>query len=250
MYLPLRCFFDKHAIPWGAIDCMEYLHNGFTLELAEGEFPLSTDSIALADFVKLPKNARVLDLGSGCGTLGLMLCAKDAACSVTGVELSHKAHEMALRNTEQNHISHRYTSICADLKTIPDFIPAGSFQVCISNPPYFTGGLQSKTYALARHDDACSLQDLFQAAGWALRYGGDFFLVHKPEYLAEICAAASNHHLEPKRLRLLRHREDGAVSLILLQCRKGGKPGLIWEDASLRHADGSTTDYCKRLYHL
>ena len=58
---------------------MELLHNGYTLELADGAFPLSTDSIALAGFVKLPKHARVLDLGAGCGTLGLLLCAKDVA---------------------------------------------------------------------------------------------------------------------------------------------------------------------------
>ena len=59
---------------------METLHNGFTLQLCEGAFPLSTDSIALSGFVKLPKNANVLDLCSGCGTLGLLLCAKDTGC--------------------------------------------------------------------------------------------------------------------------------------------------------------------------
>ena len=61
---------------------MEQLHNGFTLELAPGTLPLSTDSIALADFTKLPKNAQVLDLGSGCGTLGLLLCAGANAARV------------------------------------------------------------------------------------------------------------------------------------------------------------------------
>ena len=54
---------------------MEQLFNGFTLELSDGAFPLTTDSIALADFVKFERNAKVLDLGSGCGTLGLLLCA-------------------------------------------------------------------------------------------------------------------------------------------------------------------------------
>ena len=41
---------------------METLHNGFTLSLSEGAFPLSTDSIALGGFVQLKKDARVLDL--------------------------------------------------------------------------------------------------------------------------------------------------------------------------------------------
>ena len=71
---------------------MEYLPNNITLELPAGTFPLSTDSVVLAHFVHLPKNARVLDLGSGCGTLGLMLCASDPGCTVTGVELTPENH--------------------------------------------------------------------------------------------------------------------------------------------------------------
>ena len=45
---------------------MEQLHNGFTLEFSDGAFPLSTDSVVLADFVRLPKGAAVLDLVGGC----------------------------------------------------------------------------------------------------------------------------------------------------------------------------------------
>ena len=44
---------------------MERLHGGFTLELSEGAFPLTTDSLALAHFVRLPKNARVLEAAGG-----------------------------------------------------------------------------------------------------------------------------------------------------------------------------------------
>lgn len=229
---------------------MEQLHNGFTLELCEGAFPLSTDSIALSGFVRLPKNAKVLDLGSGCGTLGLLLCAKDSACAVTGVELMPNAHEMALQNGENNQLSNRLTSICADLKTIPDFSKPNAYDVCISNPPYFTGGYKSQSCPQARHTDTCSVGDLCRAAAWSVKFGGDFFLVHKPESLADICYEAKKYHLEPKRLRLLRHKENGPVSLILLQCRKGAKPGLIWEEAALWCSDGTPTAYYKELYHL
>ena len=101
---------------------MEYLQNGFTLELCPGAFPLSTDSIALSGFVRLPKQAKILDLGSGCGTLGVLLCAKDSRCTVTGVEINEDAHRMALHNAQANGITSRLSSICADLKTIHTFI--------------------------------------------------------------------------------------------------------------------------------
>lgn len=229
---------------------MEHLHNGFQLELAENSFPLSTDSIALSGFVKLPKSARVLDLGSGCGTLGLLLCTGNSACSVTGIELSPEDHRMALHNAQANGISHRLTSVCADLRSIPTIFEPGSFQVCLSNPPYFTGGPRSPRAARARHTDSCSLEDLFSGAAWALQFGGDFFLVHKPQMLAEICHCACSHRLEPKTLCLLRHDPDSPVNLILLQCRKGAKPGLTVQEQFLRHSDGTPSPYYQALYHL
>ncbi len=140
---------------------MEQLPNGFTLNLPEGAFPLSTDSMVLSHFVRLPKNARVLDLGSGCGTLGLLLCAVNESCRVTGVELSQSAHLAAIDNIRRNGLTTRMESICVDVRQVPGSFPPGSFDVCVSNPPYFSGGPASRTAALARREDACSPADLF-----------------------------------------------------------------------------------------
>lgn len=229
---------------------METLYNGYTLDIAPGTFPLSTDSMALADFVRLPKHTRVLDLGSGCGTIGILLCAKDSGCTVTGIELDETAHISALSNIQANCLQDRLNSICGDLTKIPALTEPGCFDICVSNPPYFTAGFLSRSTPLARHEEACSLEALMKSAAYGLKFGGDFFLVHKPERLAEIFSAACAQKLEPKRLCLLRHKENGPVSLVLVQCRKGAKPGLVWEEASLYRQDGQTTDYYRRIYHL
>ena len=93
------------------------------------------------------------------------------------------------------------------------------------------------------------MDDLFRAAAWALQWGGDFYLVHKPERFAELCGCAQRYNLEPKVLQLLRHRKDGPVSLVLVQCRKGGKPGLAWQEQYLYEADGTPSAYFQSLYH-
>ena len=229
---------------------METLHGGYTLSICEGAFPLSTDSIALAGFVRLPKNARVLDLGSGCGTLGLLLCASDPGCHVTGVELRQEDHLQAQENIRANRLEGRMESICDDLKHADRLFSPGSFEICVSNPPYFAAGPASQTVPAARREDHCSLAELCAAAGWALKYGGDFYIVHRPERMAELFACASPHKLEPKRLCLLRHTQDKPVSLILVQLRKGAKPGLIWEELCLFDSHGNPTEQYKKLYHL
>jgi len=228
---------------------MEYLPNGYTLQLCDGAFPLSTDSMLLAHFVKLRKNARVLDLGSGCGTLGLLLCAKDDSCCVTGLEISEEAHGAAKENICRNALSSRLESICTDLRNLPgDF--TGRFHCCVSNPPYFSGGPASRTVPLARRDDCCAPEDLCCAAAKALQYGGDFYLVHKPEKLARLIACGAAAGLETKQLTLIRHKEGDPVTLILLQMRKGGKPGLQLHEQSLFDSLGAPTAYYREVYHM
>jgi len=226
---------------------MEYLPGGLTLTPGSGAFPLSTDSMVLAHFVKLKRGARVLDLGSGCGSLGLLLCAADESCTVTGVELDLQAHEAAQENIRRNGLDARLESIHTDLRQLHG---NGCYDCCVSNPPYFSGGPASRQHTQARREDCCTARELFAAAAKALKYGGDFFLVHRPERLAELIAAGAAHRLEAKRLRLVRHREKGDISLILLQFRKGGKPGLQIDEIHLYDAYNQPSRFYREIYHI
>ena len=229
---------------------MEFLPNGYTLEAPEGCFPFSTDSTVLGHWAKLPKNATVLDLGSGCGTLGLLLCSKDDRCQVTGLEIDENAHRAAEENIRRNDLQHRMVSICTDLRSVSDRFSPGAFSCCVSNPPYFSGGPASATLPVARREDTCTAEDLFRAVGHCLKFGGDFYLVHRPERLAELITLGAGQKLEAKRLLLLRHKENGPIALILLAFRKGGKPGLIIEEQALFDAAGQSTPFYRQVYHL
>lgn len=227
---------------------METLPGGFQLNIPEAAFPLSTDSMVLADFVRLPKNARAADLGSGCGTLGLLLCSKSESCHVTGFEIDEDAHKAALENIAANRLESRMKSIPGDLRQTVKAFPCGSFDTVVSNPPYFAGGPVSKRGA-ARREDCCSLADVVQAMGHLLKFGGDGWLVHKPERMAEIIALGHTQNLTAKELVLVRHSQGGDISLVLLKLRKGAAQGLKIEETSLYDCQGNPTPAFKRIYH-
>lgn len=84
------------------------------LTVPDGAFPLGTDSMLLAQFLTLSKGARVADLCSGVGTLGLLLCAREETCSVVGVERDALSHEAALENIRQNGLAARLSSVLGD----------------------------------------------------------------------------------------------------------------------------------------
>ena len=228
---------------------MESLPHGLQLEIPPGCFPLTTDSMVLAAFAASSGEKSYLDLGSGCGQLGLLLCAGNERCRVTGIEQDQAAHEAALQNILRNGLHPRMESICADLRRVPGLFAPGSFDCCISNPPYFSGGPASQL-AAARREDCCTLSQLMASAAWTLKYGGDLFLVHRPERLGEILSLGGGQHLEAKVLTLVRHREDGPIALVLVKFRKGAKPGLTIRELSLHRKDGSPTREYQEIYHI
>ena len=230
---------------------LEILWNGVELLQPEGAFRLGTDSIACAGFANFKKRSRIADLGCGSGAIALMLLASDPSLQVTGIELSPEVAALAAENGRRNRLN--FTAVEGDLRQIRSLVPAGSMDGCISNPPYFpigSGQAAAGAMGQARSEDTCSLAQLTDAAAWLLPTGGRFVLVHRPERLADLIWELRSRRLEPKRIRFVRHKPSSAVSLVLLEARKGGKPGLSYESDLIFYDEaGRETPEYKMLYH-
>ena len=230
----------------------EELWNGIRMQQPDSGFRLGTDSVLLSQFLTLPRAAKIADLGSGCGTLGLLLCARDENCSVTGVELDAQAHRLAQENIVQNGLRDRLTSILGDVRAIRTLLPAGGFSCVISNPPYFPvgSGKVSSGNAAARSEETLSLRELCAAAAYLLPSGGRFALVHRPERLCDLICTMLENGIEPKRIRFVRHSANSPVCMVLLEGRRGGRPGLEYLPDFLEFTpDGAETEDYRAAYH-
>ena len=217
-------------------------------------FKLSTDCVLLADFVKGEKARRGIDLGCASGAIGLLLLERCPGLHMSGLELLPQAAELAAENMAKNGLSERSDVVCGDIRLHRQLFKAGSFDLVVSNPPYFPAdrGLLSPVEgrAGARGELQCSLEDICAAAAWLCRSGGSFCLVHRPQRLAELFCAMSGHSLEPKRLRLVFHRPGAKPSLVLVEGRRNGGPGLdIEPNLYLSDPSGEESPEYKRIYH-
>lgn len=232
-------------------DTEECFPGGLSYCPGEAAFPLSTDTMVLADLVPLKRGGRVIDLGSAAGALGLLLCGREPACTVTGLELDHASHEAALGNIERNLLQGRLSSVWGDIRRARELFPAGSFTCAVSNPPYYSSGAGHSTHPGARQEQTCTLDDIFAAARWLLPTGGDLCLVHKPERLGDLLYLSRHYGLETKTLTPVCHRQADAPAMVVLHCRRGGKPGLRFlPSLVLFDPEGSPTEDYKRIYHL
>lgn len=215
-------------------------------------FRFGTDSLLLADFVPLRGAKRGVDLGCGSGILTLLPALRSEALHMTGLELQAEAAAAARENLALNGLAERCAILEGDLRRCREIFPAGGFDLVLSNPPYFKEGSGAASpraeRAAARSESCCSLEELCAAAAWLLRTGGCFCLVHRPERLSELCCRLSAAGLEPKRLRFAANRAESAPSLVLLEARRGGRPGLTVEPTLfLRGPDGAESEELRRI---
>jgi len=232
----------------------EFFSGGVILRQSEEGFRLGTDTMVLADFVQCKKGAKICDLGTGSGAIALLLLARDKSLRLTGVEIQKELCELAQKNAEESNLKDAFTVLCGDLRKIQKLLPMGSFQCVVANPPYFPAdcpAAENESAAIARTELCCTPEDLCKAAAWLLPTGGHFFLVHRPERLADLICALREQNLEVKRLQFVRHHEGSKRSLVLMESVRGGKSGLsLMDDLVLYRADGTPTEDCRRIYHL
>lgn len=217
-------------------------------------FRLSTDCVLLADFVNVAGRKRGIDLGCASGAIALLLLWRSPRLHMTGLELLEDAAELAEKNMERNDLQDRSRIICGDIRRHRELFKSGSFDLVAANPPYFPverGKLSpDEKRSGARGEVSCSLEDICAAASYLCCTGGSFSVVYKPERLSELFCAMTAHGLEPKRLRLVCYRQDSAPSLVLVEGRRGGKPGLdILPPLILTGPDGGDSQEVLRIYH-
>lgn len=198
----------------------------YTLRWGEGVFPLGGDALALGAFATVKPGWRVCDLGTGSGALLLLLARRAENLSLTGIDLDPLSARTARENLEANHLPGEI--IAGDLRR--EQLPAGRFDLVLSNPPYFPVG-SGKSGGPARSEERCTLEELCAAASRLVKNGGRFSLCHRPERLTDVLCALRAHALEPKRLRLVSHGPGHPPSLLLAEAVKQGRPGLSVETA-------------------
>ena len=172
---------------------------GFRFRFDDNVFKPSTDTFLLGDFTEVRRGERVCDLGAGIGLLGLLLLARQQELHITNIDIDSAACALAEENAAVNGLEDRVAVLRADLRDRTALPKAGSFDLCVANPPYFpphTGRVAEGSRGTARSETACAFDQLCAAAAYLLRSGGRFCLVHRAERTAELMDVLRRHRLE------------------------------------------------------
>jgi Predicted O-methyltransferase len=219
------------------------------------DFCYGIDAVLLATFAQIRRGAAVIDMGTGTGIIPLILSHRTEAEKIVGVEIQEGSYNRGLRNVSINGLEDRVVMIRGDVKHLirDKLADKHSFDAVLTNPPYVKGGggIKNKDSArtIARHETTAELADFIREGSLLLKDRGDFYMVHRPSRLVDICILCRQHRLEPKELRLVSSNREAAPNILLLHCVKHGRAELKFLDPLYVYDEaGNYTDEILRLY--
>lgn len=228
--------------------------NGYMLIQDPKRFCFGVDAVLLSGFATAKKGDKVLDLGTGTGVIPILMSAKTKAEHFSALEIQPESAEMAKRSVMLNDLQDRIDIIEGDIKKAAEIFKPSSFDVITTNPPYmnFEGGLKNSydPKTIARHEVLCSLDDVAFAAQRLLKFGGKFFMVHRPHRLTDIMCVLREHKLEPKRIRFVQPYADREPNMVLVEAVRSGKPMIkVMPTLVIYNSDGTYTQETLDIYY-
>ncbi len=206
----------------------EPLGKGFYINVSKNH-TFGTDAIVLANFAEARKKDSLVDLGTGCGIIPFLMLRDGNLERAVGVDISDEA--CALADTTKTELSlNKINFINSDLNDLKGKIEFGKHTLVTCNPPYKAenAGLKNPNERLrvARHEVACTLEDIISVASRLLQTSGRFCICQRPERMAELIALLRKYKLEPKRLRLVAQSVGKEPWLVMIEAKKCANVGL------------------------
>lgn len=231
-----------------------FFNGKLTVKQARSGYRYSIDAVLLAHNVRPNLGDRVVDLGTGCGIIPLIVAHRNTGVHIYGIEIQRELADLASINVRENGLEDHIQVFCKDMQTIQLPMFQGPVDMVVSNPPFrriSSGRINpNQQRAVARHEIKVQLQDVVSTAGRILKTGGRFILIYTSERLTDLIVALRSCHVEPKWLRLIHSSEDSESKLLILEGIKNGRPGLkIDKPLVIYNPDGSYTAEVETMFN-
>ncbi len=210
-----------------------------------------TDAVLLSRFAGAKETDTLCDLGTGCGIIALLMLCDGKLKRAYGVDISEEAISLCEKTKEELSLE-KFTPICSDLKELKGKIPFGECTLVTCNPPYKAAGAgivnPDEADRVARHETACTLDDVLSVSAKLLTFGGRLCMCHRPERTAELLAKMRESGIEPKKMRFVAKCKGSEPWLLLVEGKRGGKTGIRVADTLYVEENGELSPEMLKIY--
>lgn len=205
---------------------------------------VGTDAVLLGSWATVDKAKRILDIGTGSGVIALIVAQRKSDAQIDAVEIETQNVEQARENVLNSPWAE---NISVHNISIQEFLPTNSYDVIVSNPPYFNNSQlpPDKHRHKSRHTVSLDYESLLAAVKRMLNPDGRFSVILPFTEGLQFIALAGEYELFCSRQYSFRTRAEKPVERWLLEfsfqelAKESGEvllyeKGLVWSDSYIR----------------
>lgn len=209
---------------------------------------VGTDGVLLGAWVGCSYSERILDVGTGSGLIAMMLAQRNSNAQILGIDIDAEAVGQAQENFERSPFAHRLSAKRVDFAQGPFVASLQSFDLIVSNPPFFTEDTVApdSARATARSSSSLPFDVLIEHAAKLLSPQGHFAVIIPHSHAADFVLTASVVGLHLLRRCDVQTSPRKPMRRAMLEF--GMETGqTTFETICLHNADGTISDAYRKL---
>ena len=216
-------------------------------------YRFSIDAILIAHHADPGPGETILDLGTGCGVIPLIMAFREPGIHrIYGIEIQRELADVAKWNVAANGMENKIKILRKNFKDFNPETLAKPADLLVSNPPFkkdLSGRKNPNPQkAIARHEIEGTLEDLVETARRTLSHGGRFVAIYPVWRLTDLLTEMRGAGIEPKFLRMIHPSPGSRPNRVIVSGAKGGKSGLCaYPPFFIYNANGAYTDEANQM---
>ena len=225
---------------------------GLRIQQPASGYRFSIDALILAWHLWPQSGDRVVDLGTGCGVIALILARRCPRIRITGIEIQEELAALAAANTEANGLAERIRILQQDLREV-SVLQTGPADCVVCNPPHTARACgrvnPQQQRAIARHEIAMTVADLFAASVRLLKQGGRLATMYPAARREEVHSCLRRFGFAARRERMVHFKPKQPADRFYLEAQRGPseEPYKILPPLVLHAPDGSYTQGARAI---
>lgn len=220
----------------------------FSVEHDQSSMKVGTDGVLLGVSADVHGATNILDAGTGCGVIALIL-AQRCSAKITAIDIDKLSVKEAADNFRNSPWVEQLVGLQDSLQTHALF-EAHPYDFIVSNPPFFQNSLKNpdEKKTRARHNDALPFDELLESSVRLLKQEGSLWVILPVNESQVFERLAQQNGFFPEYRKLIHPKPGRAANRVILKfVRKQHRNELVSDSLTIRNSDDTFTDEYRKL---
>lgn len=191
----------------------------FSVKHHQSSMKVGTDAVVIGAWASAPSPTNILDIGTGSGIIALMMAQRYPSAHIDAIDI----HEPSVKEARSNFNNSPWADrLNVYTTSLVDFESVLTYDLIVSNPPFFDSGQSSAIdhRAAARHNGSLSLETLLLKSSALICSKGHICMIYPYSHLKVLEQTVYQQKLAINSMLHFRPTTEKPIERVLVQITK------------------------------